>query len=104
MITILPVKNYTPLSTLNQLCLPMDVGVLGRSYAKIVADAGYESEENYAYLEEHQQEAYIKLGVRCGKGVRRQKRTGRWEYQKSCLPFGKPHGRTSPARRGLCCG
>jgi hypothetical protein len=32
----------------------------GRSYAKIVADAGYESEENYAYLEENKQEAYIK--------------------------------------------
>jgi hypothetical protein len=150
---ILPAKNYTALSTLNQLCLPMDVGVLippddsvrllvfilkrldlnplyeaytayrekrrkeqadrdaafmrmkdetlkaaynaqlavereyitgagvfattndgaafkpflehlkqmlGRSYKKIVADAGYESEEHYAYLEEHQQEAYIK--------------------------------------------
>jgi hypothetical protein len=28
MITILPVKNYTPLSALNQLCLPMNVGVL----------------------------------------------------------------------------
>jgi hypothetical protein len=28
MINILPAKNYTPLSTLNQLCLPMDVGVL----------------------------------------------------------------------------
>jgi transposase len=25
---ILPAKNYTPLSTLNQLCLPMNVGVL----------------------------------------------------------------------------
>ncbi|MDR0759368.1 MAG: hypothetical protein LBF74_04575 [Treponema sp.] len=24
----LPAKNYTPLSSLNQLCLPMDVGVL----------------------------------------------------------------------------
>jgi hypothetical protein len=24
----LPVKNYTALSTLNQQCLPMDVGVL----------------------------------------------------------------------------
>jgi hypothetical protein len=34
--------------------------MLGRSYAKIVADAGYESEENYAYLEENGQEAYIK--------------------------------------------
>jgi hypothetical protein len=34
--------------------------MLGRSSAKIVADAGYESEENYAYLEEHQQEAHIK--------------------------------------------
>jgi hypothetical protein len=32
----------------------------GRSYRKIVADAGYESGEHYAYLEEHQREAYIK--------------------------------------------
>jgi transposase len=34
--------------------------MLGRSWGKIVADAGYESEENYAYLEENKQEAYIK--------------------------------------------
>jgi transposase len=33
---------------------------LGKPYRKITADAGYESEENYAYLEEHQQQAYIK--------------------------------------------
>jgi transposase len=33
---------------------------LGKAVPKITADAGYESEENYAYLEEHQQEAYIK--------------------------------------------
>jgi hypothetical protein len=29
-------------------------------YKKIVADAGYESEENYSYLEGNEQEAYIK--------------------------------------------
>jgi hypothetical protein len=34
--------------------------MLGRSCRKIVADAGYESEEHYAYLEENGQEAYIK--------------------------------------------
>jgi hypothetical protein len=28
MINILPAKNYTVLSALNQLCLPMDSGVL----------------------------------------------------------------------------
>jgi hypothetical protein len=32
----------------------------GRSYRKIVADAGYESGEHYAYLEENGREAYIK--------------------------------------------
>jgi hypothetical protein len=32
----------------------------GRNCRKIVADAGYESEEHYAYLEENRQEAYIK--------------------------------------------
>jgi hypothetical protein len=34
--------------------------MLGRTYKQIIADAGYESEENYAYLEENKQEAYIK--------------------------------------------
>ena len=33
---------------------------LGRRYPNIVADAGYESEENYAYLKAHKQTAYIK--------------------------------------------
>ena len=33
---------------------------LGFKYAEIVADAGYESEEIYAYIEENQQTAYIK--------------------------------------------
>jgi transposase len=32
----------------------------GTAYKKIVADAGYESEENYAYLAENGQQAYIK--------------------------------------------
>lgn len=33
---------------------------LSFKYQKIVADAGYESEENYAYLEEKGQQAFIK--------------------------------------------
>ena len=32
----------------------------GLKYGKIVADAGYESEENYRYLKEHDQVSYIK--------------------------------------------
>ena len=32
----------------------------GIRYKEIVADAGYESEENYVYLNEHNQESYIK--------------------------------------------
>ena len=32
----------------------------GTTYRKIVADAGYDCEENYAYLAEHKQQAYIK--------------------------------------------
>jgi transposase len=34
--------------------------MLGNVYEKVTADAGYESEENYAYLAEHNQQAYIK--------------------------------------------
>ena len=33
---------------------------LGRKHANVVADSGYESEENYLYLEENQQTPYIK--------------------------------------------
>lgn len=33
---------------------------LPKRYKSVTADAGYESEENYAYLEEHNQKAYIK--------------------------------------------
>lgn len=32
----------------------------GKKYAKIVADSGYESLSNYRYLDEHNQQAYIK--------------------------------------------
>lgn len=32
----------------------------GRKYENIIADAGYASEENYTYLEDNQQKAYIK--------------------------------------------
>jgi hypothetical protein len=34
--------------------------MLGRTYRKIIANAGYESGENYAYLEENKQDEYIK--------------------------------------------
>ena len=33
---------------------------LGRNYENVIADSGYESEENYLYLEENQQTCYIK--------------------------------------------
>ena len=33
---------------------------IGRKYLNIIADAGYASEENYTYLEENEQNAYIK--------------------------------------------
>lgn len=33
---------------------------LGRNYENVIADSGYECEENYLYLEEHQQTCYIK--------------------------------------------
>jgi len=36
---------------------------LPKKYENIIADAGYESEENYVYLEEHKQKAYIKPQV-----------------------------------------
>jgi len=36
---------------------------LGRLPDKVVADAGYGSEENYTYLEEHQIEAYVKYNI-----------------------------------------
>ena len=32
----------------------------GKSYKNVIADAGYESEENYTYLNEHNQTSYIK--------------------------------------------
>lgn len=36
---------------------------LPQKYENVVADSGYESEENYVYLEEHKQNAYIKPQV-----------------------------------------
>lgn len=36
---------------------------LPQKYENVIADAGYESEENYVYLEQHQQNAYIKPQV-----------------------------------------
>ena len=37
---------------------------LGFKYGKVVADAGYESEENYAFLERNHQLSYIKPPIR----------------------------------------
>ena len=53
------VSHTTDMTTL----IPFLEGIhqhLGRRYPNIVADAGYESEENYAYLKAHKQTAYIK--------------------------------------------
>jgi len=36
---------------------------LPKKYENVIADAGYESEENYVYLEEHKQNAYVKPQV-----------------------------------------
>ena len=36
---------------------------LPQKYENVIADSGYESEENYVYLEEHKQNAYIKPQV-----------------------------------------
>jgi len=33
---------------------------LGRHYKNVIADSGYESKENYQYLEENKQKYYIK--------------------------------------------
>lgn len=45
--------------TLIPLLMRMESG-LGQKHAAIVADAGYESEENYTYLESHEQRCFIK--------------------------------------------
>ena len=47
---------------------------IGRRYANIIADAGYASEENYTYLEESGQAAYIKPADHEVKKTRRFKR------------------------------
>ena len=33
---------------------------LSKTYERVIADAGYESEENYAYLKENHQKGFIK--------------------------------------------
>lgn len=52
-------EQPTDTTTLIPLLKDMDKN-LGFKYKKVVADAGYESEENYHYLEGEEQEAYIK--------------------------------------------
>lgn len=51
--------NPTDTTTLIPFLKKMERGT-GRRYRKVTADAGYASEENYAYLEEQKQEAFIK--------------------------------------------
>ncbi|HWR44576.1 IS1182 family transposase [Sporomusa sp.] len=46
--------------TLIPLLKKMDKFLDGKKYKNIIADAGYESEENYSYLEETKQTGYIK--------------------------------------------
>jgi transposase len=52
--------NPTDVLTLKPMLEDMKNSVPNLKYLNIVADAGYESEENYSYLEEHQQSAFIK--------------------------------------------
>lgn len=51
--------NPADTTTLIPFLKKMERGT-GRRYGKVTADAGYASEENYTYLEQHCQEAFIK--------------------------------------------
>ncbi|MTM41488.1 transposase, partial [Turicibacter sanguinis] len=58
-ISIQPFPNPTDTNTLIPF-LDHLFEKLGRRYPRIIADAGYESEENYTYLKSHHQISYIK--------------------------------------------
>lgn len=52
-------QDRSDIATLIPLLKDME-SMLGSSYKNIIADSGYESEENYLYLEENNQNYYIK--------------------------------------------
>ena len=53
---------------------------LGVSYRNVIADSGYESEENYKYLEQHGQGCYIKpQNYERSKTKKSKNAIGRWE-------------------------
>lgn len=59
---IIGIQHFNQTTDVNTLTPFLDylAEKLGRRHSHIVADAGYESEENYTYLETHHQLAYIK--------------------------------------------
>ena len=60
---------------------------LGRSPKKVIADAGYGSEENYVYLEDQEIEAYIKYGTYDREQKKRRKIPEREKYWASNWPY-----------------
>lgn len=72
---------------------------LGRLPSSLVADAGYGSEENYAYLEAEDVDAYIKHAeffreCRNRKWREDEMRVANWEYDKADDAYTCPEGRT----------
>lgn len=59
---IVGVGSYSDRSDVNTLPSFLDKIQLatGKTYSNVIADSGYESEENYEYLKKHRQTAYIK--------------------------------------------
>lgn len=72
---------------------------LGRLPGNFVADAGYGSEENYAYLEGEGVDAYVKHSeffreCRNGKWREDEMRVANWEYDEAADEYACPEGRT----------
>lgn len=72
---------------------------LGRLPSSIVADAGYGSEENYAYLEAEGAEAYVKHAeffreCRNAKWREDEMRVANWAYDEAADEYTCPEGRT----------
>jgi len=72
----------------------------GRLPKKVIADAGYGSEENYAYLEDQEVEAYVKYGTYDREQKKRRKIPERetywsssWEYDEQQDEFTCPQGK-----------
>ena len=68
----------------------------GRVPEKIIADAGYGSEENYLYLQENKLDSYIKYNTYHKEQKRKTKKdpfwTGNWPYIDHCDEFICPQG------------